>query len=494
MARISLTGYQGTPEYLAFTEWEGLQEKWWAENEALWQERGVDDSYHETPDNYWAFYGAVTQDQAEALDAIMAKYGLTPHTTMATFNKTETLYDALGTEPFYTDAVAGASNGYIYDDGTFKDEGRRVVLSDGRAVDMTVFVSAKGSFSNISGTIDLSQGYDEWSYTTASGVTVDLILTANEAGILAETDGAYIDVSLAAGSAPSYDPATDPQLSEEQRSFYLEGISQTRPDMTEAEMDAEWESYRESYTKRQQAFLPPAVTEAEVESIADCIGFDVLAERFDGTAHPETGEKVTALRQQMFAETETARVEAEQAEADIQETTRTVLDELGSYTADMPEGYANVFTVGHRQQDHGMVWTALDVYDQMSLGWFSQSAMASINLDYYRFYTDEDRTGSATEDAFHDAVAYFVGKDYPLTEINGCQGFVLAENGMTAQAVWYDEARDLLFWLEGYDAGLDTEQTLALAESVVEGTPSEATQAETAALAENVPPTPIPAD
>lgn len=488
-SRISLVGYQGTPEYLAFTEWEA----WQTANPVDWGALGVDDSYNEI-DLSHQLYGCSFYDQAEALDAIMAKYGLTPHTTMATFNKTETLYDALGTEPFYTDAVAGASNGYIYDDGTFKDEGRRVVLSDGRAVDMTVFVSAKGSFSDISGTIDLSQGYDEWSYTTASGVTVDLILTANEAEILAETDGAYIDVSLAAGSAPSYDPATDPQLSEEQRAFYLEGLSQTRPDMTEAEMDAEWESYRESYTKRQQAFLPPAVTEAEVESIADCIGFDVLAERFDGTAHPETGEKVTALRQQMFAETETAQVEAEQAEADIQETTRTMLDELGSYTADMPEGYANVFTVGHRQQGRARNWTEQDIFDQMSLGWFSQSAMASINLDYYRFYTDEDRTGSATVEAFHDAVAYFVGKDYPLTEINGCQGFVLAENGMTAQTVWYDEARDLLFWLEGYDAGLDTEQTLALAKSVVEGTPSEATQAETAALAENVPPTPIPAD
>ncbi len=486
-SRISLVGYQGTPEYKAFTEWEA----WQTDNPVDWAAMGEDDSYTEV-DLSHQLYGCSLQEQADALDAIMEKYGLTPHTTMAGYDKTETLYDALGTESFYTDAVAGVSNGYIYNDGTFKDEGRRVVLSDGRAVDMTVFVSAKGSFSTISGTIDLSQGYDEWSYATASGVTVDLILTANEAEILAETDGAYIDVSLTAGSAPSYDPDTDPQLTEQEKQAYMNALSQI-PDMgyTEEELEEQWEEYRQQHIQRQQAFLPPAVTKAEVESIADCIGFDVLAERFDGTDHPETEEKVTALRQQMLAETETARVEAEQDEADIQETTRTVLDELGSYTADMPEGYANVFTVGHRQQDHGMVWTELDDYDQVSQVWFNQDTMASINLEYYRFYADEGRTQSVTESAFHDAVAYYVGKDYPLTEINGCEGFVVAANGLSARAVWYDAQRDLLFWMESYmegsGVGLDADGMLNIAASVTEGTP-----VETETPADNVLPTPAP--
>ena len=434
VSRISLVGYQGTPEYLAFTEWEGLQEKWWTENVAFWQEQGVDDIYHETPDNYWAFYSAVTQEQAEQVDAIMEKYGLTPHTTMATFDKTEALYDALGTESFYTDALAGASNGYIYDDGTFKDEGRSYVFPDGQAVGLTVFVSAKGSFSDISGSIDLSQGYEEWSHTTAGGVTVDLVLTpSGQAEILAETNGAYIDIGV--------------------------GMSRTQEDL---------------------------------QTIADCIDFAVLAERFDGAAHPETAEKVTALRQQMLADNEAAQAEYEQDSADLEAVTQTLLDELGSYTAAMPEGYANVFTAGHRQQGHGMGWTELDTFDQVSRAWFRQADMASINLDYYRFYSDGSRSGSATEQAFRDAAAYFVGKDHPLTEINGCEGFVLAGSDQTARDVWwYDAAHDLLFdlqfWQEGSDAGLDTDGMLAIAASVAEGTPP---PAET--QTDNVLPTPSP--
>ena len=487
VSRISLVGYQGTPEYLAFTEWEA----WQTANPVDWAAMGIDDSYNET-DLSHQLYGCSFYDQAEALDAIVEKHGLTLHTSMASYDKTEALYDALGTESFYTDAVAGASNGYIYDDGTFKDEGRRVVLSDGRTVDMTVFVSAKGSFSDISGSIDLSQGYEEWSYTTAGGVTVDLILTANEAEILAETDGAYIDVGLNAGSAPSYDPATDPQLTEQEKETYMNILSQI-PNMeyTQQELESQWEAHRQERIRQMQAFLPPAVTKAEVESIADCIGFDVLAERFDGTAHPETAEKVTALRQQMLADNQAAQTEYEQNSADMEAATQTLLDELGSYTAAMPEGYANVFTVGHRQQGHGMGWTEHDIFDQVSRAWFDQSTMGSINLDYYRFYSDESRSESVTEQAFRDAVAYFVGKDYPLTEINGCEGFVLADD-LTARAVWYDAQQDLLFdlqfWQEGSGAGLDADGMLAIAGSVSEGTPSPATET----LADNVPPTPAP--
>lgn len=423
VSRISLVGYQGTPEYLAFTEWEA----WQTANPVDWNAMGIDDSYNEV-DLSHQLYGCGFYDQAEALDAIVEKHGLTLHTSMAAYDKTEALYDALGTESFYTDAVAGASNGYIYDDGTFKDEGRRVVLSDGRAVDMTVFVSAKGSFSDISDTIDLSQGYEEWSYTTAGGVTVDLILTPDQAEILAETDGAYIDVGA--------------------------GMCQTREDL---------------------------------QTVADCIRFDVLAKRFDGTAHPETAEKVTALRQQMLADNEAAQAEYEQDSVNMEAVSQAMLNELGSYTAVMPEGWANVFTAGHRQQGHGMGWTELEVFDQVSRAWTDQSAMASINLDYYRFYSDENRNGSVTEQAFRDAAAYFVGKDYPLTEINGCEGFVLADDDLTARAVWYDQAHDLLFWLESYDAGLDADGVLTIARSVTEGTPS---PAET--QADNVLPTPAP--
>ena len=402
-SRISLVGYQGTPEYLAFAEWEGLQEKWQAEKMAFWQERGADDSYHETPDSYYGFYSAVTQEQADQVDAIMAKYGLTPHTAWAFYSSAAELYDALGTESFYADALAGSSNGYVYDDGTFKDEGRGYVFPDGRQANLTVFVSAKGSFTDISGTLDMTGSWDEWSYTAASGVTVDLVLTSNQGEILAETDGAYTDVSVSAG--------------------------RTREDL---------------------------------QAIADCIDFAVLAERFDGRPHPETGEKVAAMAQAAAAQEEARQAEAEADAARRETASRDVIARLGAYgiTA-LPEGYKNTLTQGRQERDHRLPWTGMADFDQVTRAYWNQQLDANIDLNVFRF--------PDTAKAMEDARAYFCGADWPGTQIRGCDGFVTAqEQPGSVIAVWYDPERDVLFLLECARTGLDTDGVLALAESVTE--------------------------
>ncbi len=424
-SRVSLVGYQGTPEYLAYTEWDALQEQWFKEDMAFWQERGADDSYHEAPDNYYGFYSVVTQAQADQLDAIMEKYGLTAHTAMAFIVSAAELYDALGTESFYSDALAGESAGYIYDDGTFKDEGRSYVFPDGREVGLRVFVSAKGSFSTISGYIDLSQGYEEWSYTTASGVTVDMVLTPDSGErILAETDGAYIDV----------------------------GVGRVR-------------------------------TREELQTIADCIGFDALADRFDGQPHPETAEKVAAL-DETYKEREKARqAAAAEDAAQVEETSREVIDRLGAFAVTaLPEGYESIRMLGVREQGPIMPWTEQEIFDQVTRTYYNEEMYGYIRLDAFRFYTDGGRTASATAEALEDTRAHFCGTDGPVTEIQGWDGFVYAEElSDTLIAIWYDRDRDLMFLLDCLQTGLDADGVLALAESVAE----KAYAPETAAPAEN---------
>ena len=403
-SRISLVGYQGTPEYLAFTEWDALQEQWFAEARAFWQERGADDSCHETPDNDYNFYNAVTQTQADQLDAIMAKYGLTAHTAMAPFVSAAELFDALGTESFYDDALAGSSTGYLYDDGTFKDEGRSYVFPDGQKVGLRVFVSAKGSFTDISGYIDLSQGYEEWSYPTAGGVTVDMVLTPDSGSrILAETDGAYIDVRVGT-----------------------------------------------------------VMTREELQTVADCIGFDVLAARFDGTAHPETAEKVAALDEAYREQAKARAAEAEENAAQAVATSHEVIEQLGAFAITaLPEGYENVLVHGFREQGHIMPWTEMDDFDQVTCAWQNRQLDANIELDAFRF--------SDTAKALEDARAYFCGGDGPAAKIQGWDGFVLAEEPSgRAVAAWYDGERDVLFLLECSGTGLDADGVLALAESVAE--------------------------
>lgn len=448
-SRISLVGAQGTPEYKAFTEWE----TWQWEHPGDWTEpeSGLEERY--------LIYGAGTREEADALDEIAARHGLTLHTNQAFIDRTSTLYDMLGTEPFYSDALAGNSSGYVYDDGAFKDEGKRIVFSGGRAVELTTFVSAKGSFSTISNYIGLGQDYAEWSYTTESGVTVDLILAANDAAILAETDGAYIHVSADGGSAPHYDPETDPFLSEEQKERYLDTFLQIDPDMTEEEQEHEWELFRQAHIQQWEADQPPAITKEDLQTIADSIDFAILADRFDGTAHPETAEKVAALDARLRESSGEPYVPNE---ADRQ----TVLDALGGYTVGaVPEDYADMLNVlPNLGGDNATEW---DVRDLVERVWWDSDATPEIALQYCRYYTDESRNESVTEKAFQDERAYHVGADHPVTELNGCEGFVFSD-GIITQAVWYDEARDLLFEVDVYDPDATAEEMAELAGTVTE--------------------------
>ncbi len=123
-------------------------------------------------------------------------------------------------------------SGYVYEDGSFELEGVQGVAGDGWC---TVFAGAKGAITAGSGGADLSGGYEEWQYETG-GQTVDLVLANDRGVMLLETPGAYIYA------------------------------------------DVENVSDREA-----------------LEAAADRIGFDILAQRFDGGDHPGTPEGIEAL-------------------------------------------------------------------------------------------------------------------------------------------------------------------------------------------------------
>ena len=185
---ISLVGYQGSPEYEAYVEWS----RWLKDNPADLNALGVNDQWHETPDNYYQLYGAVTQEQADKLDEIIAEHGLDLH-TLRMMTTSEQLFGVLGTEPFVSGEYA-VMGGYIYNDGTFKLDGSNI---DG-SISFSMFTSVKGAFSMIESTVD--SDYEEWEYVTSSGTAVDLILEGSRFGnILFETEGAYIYVRAANG-------------------------------------------------------------------------------------------------------------------------------------------------------------------------------------------------------------------------------------------------------------------------------------------------------
>ena len=469
-ARISLTGYQGTPEYKAYTEWEAYENDWWekAMEHNPWHELGVDDSWHETPDNYAYLYDASFQEQADALDAIIEKYGLTLHQDRAVYYQTKDLYEALGTEPFFDDSIDPIApnydvGGYIYDDGSFKAEFRELLSGD-RRVDMSMFVNAKGSFAIISGSAELSEDSEAWQYTTKSGKSVDLYLAPNGAELMTESEGAYISVSAYAGSAPGYDPAADPHLSEEEKRLYLEDCLRNDPDMTKEEQEAAWQEFYNGWVEMQQSMLPPTITKEDLELIADSIDFAVLAARFDGTPHPETAEMLLVLK-----ERENARYEASTAAAaEKKARSADILDQLGQYAPSaLPETFAD--GLWGTQEPLDPDWIGLEGEALSCSAGYSPTEVEADTLSYYRI------TDSPTEPAAYiSTIREFLAERYPDGEVTDetVQGHpaamvVCSDNGAV---YWYDEDADLLFVMSivdmRYSPAVERDALLALAESV----------------------------
>ena len=464
--RISLTGYQGTPEYQAFTQWEAYESEWWkkAMEHDPWKARGVDDSWHETPDNYAYLYGASFQEQADALDAIVEKYGLTLHQDMAAYYRAKDLYEALGTEPFLSGDIDPISEscdvgGYIYDDGSFKAEFYQLLPGD-RRVSMSMFVNAKGSFATISGGVELSEDSQAWQYTTASGEAVDLYLSPNGAEIMAESAGAYMELGVYAGSAPSYDPAADPQLSQEGKAFWLEDRLQEEPDMTEAEQEAAWQLYYDETVERNEASLPPAITREDLQAVADSIDFTVLAERFDGTPHPETARMLTVLK-----ERENARYEASTAAA---AESVGIIDQIGRYVPSaLPADFVNELMGRQEALDPEKI--GLEGMAQYGRGIYFPAATEADTLYYYRIVAS-----SAAPEAYVPTIRSWLEAKFPDGKITDetVQGHpaVLSLMPDHGAVYWYDEDADLLFSMGIDDMGespaVDRAAVLALAESV----------------------------
>ncbi len=330
-AHLSLVGYQGTPEYEAYAEWSA----WKEENRDVdrFNEMGVDDSYYETPENYAHLYAAPFRDQAEKLDEIMEKYGLTPLEERYFFYAPEDVYDYLGTAPFLPAGSSGG--GYFYDDGTFKLEGIDFGTDD---LSGTLYASVKGSFSMIAGFVP--QDYEEWSYTTASGQTLDLVMGTDGSLMLLETDGAYIHLDVNMGTEPVY--PDQPKSKDEFRAGYEEIAASE--DATE--QDKAWAAQIiEDIDKAYQDYLDanfggvdldepirPAYTKQDLEALADTVGFDVLAQRFAGPVDREKAlENYYTFVQRLESATDTHN-RTEDADAAIAD--------LGSYVITAPpEGY-----------------------------------------------------------------------------------------------------------------------------------------------------------
>lgn len=411
---LSLVGYQGTPEYEAYTEWEA----WRAEH---YGEHTSDNSlWHETPDNYYELYGAAWQDQADALDQIAAKYGVRLHESRAIADA-EDIYDLLGSEAFLSDEYAGSS-GYIYNDGSFMLD--FIKYRDNVYDNNDIFVSVKGTFTMASAVIDTTGGYEEWSYQTASGPMVDLVLTPVNSHIFFETESAHIHV----GSVRMTPEATVPH------------------------------------------------TRESLEALADSVDFTELAKVFGEGASFELTQAVEELDRRYEQEAKEREERLQRGLAEDNATSLEVVEEMGSYgLVPIPEGYERsdfywdgmepLAAEGRREDGSRTIW-GTTVSENVVYTSYGNDAGEGMLLCYTRYYTDESRTAIATAEQFEAARTYYGAfEGFRECQVNGCPGFyfpsVQDESGgvWDPGVMWLDEVHDLVFVLYMMDGSYFDEQT-----------------------------------
>ena len=421
---ISINGLVTSPEYQAYAEWTAWNDAWLAANPDPWAARGVDDSYFETPENYAFYYDAYFPEQAEKLDEIIEKYGLTLHTVRAFFETEEELCAVLGVDGIWR-GEHDTVEGYVYDDGTFKLVSR---LGGEPVAEATVWLAADGSFTMIRDAI--SSDYEEWSYTTADGVTVALVLenaadypqtleTLKTARIIARLDEALVSVSLSAGTREALQACAD-----------------------RLELAALGEVFS---AKTDRSYLPAAAA-------AQAAAWQKAQEEW-AEAQARHAAEIQAY--------ENLHTESEWAEL--------VKAELGDYS--LPYALEGQYLANTVASHLPKRWGITRYYSDDSYVGMERSTV-TYEFRYERDWSDETHETSTTREEF-EALEQLMredGVEFELVDIGGQEVYVLTWAEGRHGLIWYDAERDLFFSLTDDHASYDPryftrEQLLGLVES-----------------------------
>jgi len=186
-AAISLAGYQGSPEWQALAEWQAFINEYDSDG-AIYQSKDgrLDSSFAR-----YSCYLVYSQEMADKLDEITARYGLKLHTTSYNLQERPDLLESIKVfRGYYT---------YMYEDGTFEAEGT-IDFADIGAWDFRFLRSVRGTFHDAMLDIGDISEYQEKYYDAACGVPVTLALGQNSALILADLKDSLVTVYIPYGS------------------------------------------------------------------------------------------------------------------------------------------------------------------------------------------------------------------------------------------------------------------------------------------------------
>lgn len=176
---ISVQGFSGSPEYEASREWAEFQHGYDRDGEI-----GKTADMSQWLEKYNKYsYNVYSQEMADELERIAAKYGLKLHWGDVTSMSIEELEERVG--DFLTVTKYG---GVYYEDGTIQVGG---CTDDG--ISFQLRRCMKGTMDTVLRQRTDLEDYEQWTYTTACGVTV-LMALGEEALIFADNPQSFVSV------------------------------------------------------------------------------------------------------------------------------------------------------------------------------------------------------------------------------------------------------------------------------------------------------------
>ena len=186
---ISLQGWPDSAEYMAAAEWRVFQDGYDKDGSILW---GMSDQTTRLEPVFEA-YGAYTQEMAEKVAEIAAKYGLSLfEMPMHFYQSNEHLFQAANTGDFL--GSAHGVSGYIFGSGTFQFDG--VASIDGIAINYQFRNSQKGTFDNVFSSFYDIDDYEEKLYETICGTTVVIAIGPVHSMIIADLRNSFVCISI----------------------------------------------------------------------------------------------------------------------------------------------------------------------------------------------------------------------------------------------------------------------------------------------------------
>ena len=193
---VSLSGWSDTPESQALAEWQAFQERYDRDGAIIGAIGNAPTGFEERYGNYLVY----TQEMADRLEEIIAKYNLKLHTRMEVVLP-ETWPLAVG--DFFRENVTPWS-GYIYENGTFRFDGGAELgageLKGYGTIEYQFSRSVKGTFDDVALNVGDLSGFEEWGCQTTDGTPVTLGLgPRNRSLILADLGDSFILINVLTG-------------------------------------------------------------------------------------------------------------------------------------------------------------------------------------------------------------------------------------------------------------------------------------------------------